>query len=196
MPLIEFELDGKLGLKNASGKVIVETKYDSFIHTTNAIIALHYVYDEDDDCDRINLTALDFSGDLVCDISDELNKQGVDNVLEIWQIKDSLIGFQFSDYDSLELTGVFDEKGQIIIAPDYDEIELISDNLLLCFHGEHYNEFDDLGFKNYGNKLFDLYGNRLEGESIEEYEEIAGGEMEFITTSGRKFITDRFGRVK
>lgn len=196
MPLKKFEIGRKWGLKNTSDKIIVEAKFDEIHLISNVALASYYELDENEDYEKLVILSFDLSGDIMFNISKELDKQGIDNVIEFWHIKDRMFGFQYSDWDSMELSGVFREDGQVIIEPNYDEIELISDYLILCFHGEHYEEFDELGDKNYGHKLYDFDGEKLENESIKEFEEIENDDLEFITISNRKFITDKYGRIK
>jgi hypothetical protein len=196
MPLIKFEVNEKWGLKNASDKIILDAIFDSIHITRHYAVTSHNEYNQEADYEKLMLTSFDLHGDIAVNISKELEKQGVDNILSFWHLKDGLFVFQFSDWDSMELSGVFDENGQIIIKPKYDEIELISDYHILCFHGEHYEEYDELDNRNYGHKLYDLDGNKLEDESIKEFEELENGEYKFVTISNRKLITDKYGRIK
>lgn len=195
MALVKFEVKEKFGLKNNSNVVIVEPIYDEMHLTNKGAVASRRIYDESEEEDKLEIYSIDSSGDIVVNIIEELDKQGVDNVLEYWQGNDNLFLFQYSNYDTMELMGVFNQYGQVIIKPEYDEIELISENLMLCFHGAHYDEYDSLGVKNYGNKLFNINGKQIEEESIKDYEELDDGEILFIINSGSKFTTDKYGDV-
>lgn len=196
MPLNKFESEDKWGLKNNSDKIIVEPIYDSIFLAKNGAVASIHIYEEHDDYGKLIIFSIDSSGDKIANITKELEKQGIEKVLEFWQLNENLFAFQYLHWNSMELTGVFNQYGQLIIKPDYDEVELISENLLLCFHGEHYEEYDELGNKNYGKKLFNVNGDKIEDESIKDYEELENGEFLFITDSERKIYTNKFGRVK
>jgi hypothetical protein len=144
----------------------------------------------------LEIFLIDSTGDSVVNINEELERQNIDNIIEFWQLNENLFSFQYSDYDTLELMGVFNENGKIIINPEFHEITLISDKLLLCFHGEHYEEYDSLGNKNYGQKLFNTFGDKIEFESIKDYEELENGKFLFEKTSQRKFKTNEFGKIE
>ena len=191
MPLIKFEFNNLYGLKNSANLVLVEPIYDElYLTNTGAVVCKFNV----DDHARNEILALDASGDTVVDIAEKLRQQQVDNILEVDQLNKSLFTFMYSNYESLELTGVFNDRGEELIPPVFDEIEVFSDHLLLCFHGAHYEEYDALGDRNYSKKLFDINGNQLINASIIDYEELADNQLKFITDGNLEIITDKFGR--
>jgi hypothetical protein len=169
MPLIKFKEKQKYGLKNSTELTIVKPVYDNLFLSRNGAIVSEHIYKEIEDNEVLQIHFIDSSGDIVVNITKELERQNIDNIIEFWQLNENLFSFQYSDYDSLELMGVFNEKGEIIINPEFDEITLISEKLFLCFHGAHYEEYDSLGNKNYGQKLYNIFGEKIEAESIQDY---------------------------
>lgn len=196
MPLTKFKVKEKYGLKNNSDLTIVSPVYDSIFLSRNGSILSEYIYQEIEGNEILHIHLIDSSGDFVVNITQELKRQNIDYINEFWQLNENLFSFQYSDYDSLELMGVFNERGEIIINPEFDEIRLISEKLLLCFHGAHYEDYDSLGNKNYGQKLYNIFGKKIEAESIQDYEETENGEFIFETTSKVKFKTNEFGKIE
>jgi hypothetical protein len=169
--------------------------YDDIFLSRNGAVISKNIYKKEVDNEVLEIYLLDASGDIVINITKELERQNGDIrcIIEFEQLNDYLFEFQYPNWDSLELRGVFNEKGEIIIKPEYDEIELISETLLLCFHGEHYEACDSLGNKNYGQKLYNVFGEKLEYESINNFEELEDGRFLFQTTSKNEFIVSEFG---
>lgn len=191
--LTTFQKDGQYGLKNSSDITVVEPIYDEIHISADAIVASRFELDQEDEEKKV-LDILNLSGRIDLEATKKLSEHDIHPILEFWPLGSDLFGFQYSNWDSLELTGVFNAKGQLVISPDYDEVELISDHLLLCFKGEHYEEYDSLGVKNYGQKLFNSDGQKLEAESISEFEELENGDFKFKTVLGEEFTLTKEGR--
>jgi hypothetical protein len=170
--------------------------YDDVFLSRNGAVISKNIYKKEVDNEVLEIYLLDASGDIVINITKELERQNGDIrcIIEFEQLNDYLFEFQYPNWDSLELRGVFNEKGGIIIKPEYDEIELISETLLLCYHGAHYKACDSLGNENYGHKPYNVFGEKLEYESINYFEELEDGRFLFETTSKNEFIVSEFGK--
>jgi len=107
--------------------------------------------------------------------------------------KNSIFCFLYSNWDGMELLGAFDDHGNLIARPQYDDIDAISDYLLLCTNAGRYDMFDEFGDFSEGIKLYNIYGEKLDPNAIKYYEELPNGEFIFETTISSKFKTDRFG---
>jgi len=197
MPIIKFKEEDKWGLKNSAGTILVSPLYEEVYITENGAVASEYIYDETEDTEVIRIIAFDNAGDKTATISEELAKQNIDRVLDFWQLTPNLFGFQFSNWDSRELCGVFNSSGQIVISPEFDEVGMLafSEHILTCYHGAHYEEYDGQGIKNYGQKIFDQFGNPIVAESIKDFQDLENGEHSFVTDSGRQFKTNKYGKT-
>lgn len=115
--------------------------------------------------------------------------------MEAYPLNSELRVITFQDLDSLELFGVTNEVGRLLIKPEYDEFDILPNGLVTAFHGAHYDEYDGDANQLYGRKVFNECFELISNSSLKDYEVDDYKSLTLYFKNGETVYTDWDGNI-
>tara|TARA_R100000908_G_scaffold61985_2_gene40754 strand:+ start:13973 stop:14569 length:597 start_codon:yes stop_codon:yes gene_type:complete len=190
VPVKTYEVNEAYGLVNDSGIRLTLPIYES-IEIFNEFIC-GVILNEDGS----EVHYLDHSGDLIANLNETLPDKYTGTVIEAYPLDNELRTIMYSNWDSMELFGVTNQMGKLLIEPEYAEFEVLPNGLIKSFHQAHYSEYDADANKLFGHKIHLRNGDLLSKDIFDDYDEMSlYGHVILIFKNGKMIKTSSTGEI-
>ena len=191
MPISAYQNGELYGLKNSNGRIILDPVYESFEIYKEFICGRLKTNDDNEEIHYI-----DHSGDILANLNKTLPDTYYGAVIDAYPLNETLRVIIFRDWDSLELSGLTNEFGQLLINAEYDEFDMLPNGLVTAFHGAHYEEYDADYNELYGKKVFNRFFNLLSNSALDDYEDDGcNSKLTLYFQNGDIIVTDWNGNI-